>query len=247
MADYTISYSDQAKGFPSFHSYIPDWIENLNDSYFTFKDGQLYIHNILEDQRNNYYGQDYESVIEFAANEGPSDIKMYRAIRTEGDSDNWQVSVESEIEKGFINKDAFKKREGMFYGYIRNNNDEVDYKKLSVQGLGLCASATTTTVTVTDLNTGLLAVGDKILHATVTDDEIGTPTLLGNITDVTGDVVTHDGSSAASQNDFILFAKNQTAESEGIRGYHAKIKLTNNSTSPVELYAVDSEVTKSNL
>jgi hypothetical protein len=247
MADHTISYSEQAKGFPTFHSFHPDWIENLNDSFFTFKNGQLYIHHIFDDRRNEYYGQDYSSVLEFAANEGPSDVKMYRALKTEGDSDNWDVTVESEIEKGFIDKESFKKRENMFYAYIRNNNDDVDYKKLSVQGLGLCESATTSTVTVTDLNVGLLSVGDKIFSASVTDDEIGTPELLGNITEINGDVITHDGSTEPAEDDFILFAKNQTAESEGVRGYHAKIKLTNDSTDPVELYAVDSEVTKSNL
>ena len=50
MAENTISYSHSAKGFPTFHSFIPDWIENLNDSFFTFKDGQLYIHHTVEDQ-----------------------------------------------------------------------------------------------------------------------------------------------------------------------------------------------------
>lgn len=247
MAEYTISYSDSAKGFPTFHSFIPEWIENLNDSFFTFKDGQLYIHHTVESQRNNYYGVDYSSVIEFSANEGPSDIKMYRAIKTEGSSKNWDVTVETENEQGFVNKDSFQKKEGMYYGYVRNNNTTVDYKKLSVQGIGSCASSTTTTVSVTGLDPGIVSIGDDLYQATVSGTTIGTPSLLGAISSISGDVITHGGSTAATASNFILFAKNQTAESEGVRGYHAKVKLTNNSTSPVELYAVDSEVTKSNL
>ena len=247
MAEHTISYSHSAKGFPTFHSFIPDWIENLNDSFFTFKDGQLYIHHIVENQRNNYYGVDYNSVIEFAANEGASDIKMFRAIKTEGNSNNWDATIETETEKGFINKDMFQKKEGFHYGYVRNENTSVDYKKLSVQGLGSCASSTTTTVTITNLKPGIVSVGDNIYQATVSGETIGTPTLLGTITSISGDVITHGGSTAATASNFILFAKNQTSESEGVRGYHAKIRLTNNSTSPVELYKVDSEVTKSNL
>lgn len=247
MAENTISYSESAKGFPTFHSFIPDWIENLNDSFFTFKDGQLYIHHIVENQRNNYYGVDYNSVIEFAANESPSDIKMYRALKTEGDSNNWDATIETENEKGFVNKDSFQKKEGMYYGYVRNDNTSVDYKKLSVQGVGTCASSTTSTVTVTGLESGIVSVGDNLYQATVSGSSIGAPSLLGVINSISGDVITHDGSTAATTSNFILFAKNQTAESEGVRGYHAKIKLTNNSTSPVELYGVDSEVTKSNL
>ena len=103
MAEHTISYSHGAKGFPTFHSFIPDWIENLNDSFFTFKDGQLYIHHIVESERNTYYGVAYNSVLEFSANEGPSDIKMFRAIKTEGNSGNWDVTVETENEKGKFN------------------------------------------------------------------------------------------------------------------------------------------------
>ena len=247
MAEHTISYSHGAKGFPTFHSFIPDWIENLNDSFFTFKDGQLYIHHIVESERNTYYGVAYNSVLEFSANEGPSDIKMFRAIKTEGNSGNWDVTVETENEKGFVNKDMFQKKEGFYYGYVRNDNTNVDYKKLSVQGLGTCASSTSNTVTITGFKSGIVSVGDNIYQATVSGETLGTPSLLGSITSISGDVITHGGSTAATASNFILFAKNQTAESEGVRGYHAKIKLTNSSTTPVELYKVDSEVTKSNL
>lgn len=247
MAENTISYSHSAKGFPTFHSFIPEWIENLNDSFFTFKDGQLYIHHTVENQRNNYYGVNYDSVIEFSANEGPSDIKMFRAIKTEGNSNNWDVTVETENESGFVDKDMFQKKEGFHYGYIRNKNTSVDYKKLSVQGIGTCASSTTTTVSVTGLDSGIVSIGDDLYQATVSGTTIGTPTLLGVISSISGDIITHNGTTAATASNFVLFAKNQTAESEGVRGYHAKVKLTNNSTSPVELYKVDSEVTKSNL
>lgn len=251
---YTLSFSEYINGWTSFHSWKPESMISSNGEFYTFKNGHLYKHHANETLRNTFYGQEYNSEIEFVANDSPSDIKMFRTVKTEGNSKNWDITVESESEKGFVDKASFKEKEGMYYGYVRNNNTEVDYKKLSVQGLGLCASSTTTTVTINNLNVELMSVGDKLYKAAMSSgtgytsgDTIGTPSLLGTITSISGNVITHDGSTAATAGNFILFAKNQTAESEGIRGYHAKIKLTNDSTSPVELFAVDSEVTKSNL
>lgn len=247
MAYKTLSYNDSAKGWTSFYGYDPEWIVNLNDSFFTFKNGQLYIHDTDENSRNTFYGEQSDSIIEYVANEGPSDVKMYRAVKLEGNTSDWDIDVETDQEKGFIDKESFTTKEGMHYSYIRNKNDEVDYSKLSVQGLGLCASSTSTTVTITDLDKGNVSIGDKLYNSVITDSTLGTPTLLGTITEIDGDEITHDGTTAASAGEFVLFAKNQTAESEGVRGYYAKVKLTSEDTTPIELYAVNAEVTKSNL
>ena len=98
----TLTYSDSAKGWTSFYSYDPEWIANLNDEYFTFKNGQIYVHHKNDNSRNTFYGQSYNSKIEFVYNEGPSEVKMFRALKTEGNSGNWDVTVQSELDKGHI-------------------------------------------------------------------------------------------------------------------------------------------------
>ena len=45
--------------------------------------------------------------------------------------------------------------------------------------------------------------------------------------------------------DFMFVAKNPIAESFGLKGYYASIRLVSDSTDAVELYAVNSEVSKS--
>ena len=53
------------------------------------------------------------------------------------------------------------------------------------------------------------------------------------------------GSTVPTVGQFIMFIKNAVAESHGARGYYLEFKLENNSTSPVELFAVGSSVMKS--
>lgn len=246
----TLSYKKDAGGWTSFYSYDPEWIENLNDDYFTFKDGQIYIHHQDIDDRNTFYGVSAPSKIEVVANDGPSETKMFRALKLEGSSKDWSAVVESEMDKGYIDSTSFQKREEMYYSYIRNNDLEVDTKKLTVQGVGVVTSVSSSQIYVPKLSDSNLSVGDKVYKATVNQatSEMGELILVGDVLSISSDHIdTTNVVSSPVAGDFILAAKNQTAESEGIRGYYAKISMTNASTGPVELYAVNAEATKSNL
>lgn len=246
----TLSYKKDVSGWTSFYSYDPEWIENLNDDYFTFKDGQIYIHHQDKQSRNTFYGVSSPSKIEIVSNEGPSETKMFRAIKHEGNSNEWSAVVESEIEKGFINSSSFQKKEDMYYSYIRNDNNEVDTKKLSVQGVGVCTSISQNQVFLPGIEGSGSSVGDKVFKASFNEETsvMGEMILVGYILSIESDYIEiEDLISSPAIGDFILVAKNQSSESEGIRGYHAKITMTNSSASPVELYAVNTEATKSNL
>ena len=125
MPDTTITYDESVKGWTSFHSFIPDWMIGMNNSFFTIRDGQLYRHN-AEGNRNTYYGQQFPSEITFAVNQSPSDIKVMNAVSTEstspwfttiqafqGDQDNFLESTILESE--FVDK------EGKKFAYTRRN------------------------------------------------------------------------------------------------------------------------------
>ena len=51
----TLTYSPDVKGWPSFYSYIPEWMAGMNNYFYSFKGGNLYRHNTNE-IRNQYYG-----------------------------------------------------------------------------------------------------------------------------------------------------------------------------------------------
>jgi len=45
MPNYTLTYSEGSKGFPSFYSYNPEYMIGMNNFFYSFKNGQLYRHN----------------------------------------------------------------------------------------------------------------------------------------------------------------------------------------------------------
>ena len=52
----TLSYSEGSKGWPSFYSYIPEYMMGMNSYFYSFDGGNLYRHN-TNAIRNNYYEQ----------------------------------------------------------------------------------------------------------------------------------------------------------------------------------------------
>ena len=80
MAEYTLTYDEKVKGWTSFYSYIPDMMVNMNNEFYSFKDGQLYVHNKSEGNRNTFYGQTYNTELEFVANDAPSEVKIFKTI-----------------------------------------------------------------------------------------------------------------------------------------------------------------------
>tara|TARA_B100001093_G_C26596482_1_gene913956 strand:- start:296 stop:664 length:369 start_codon:yes stop_codon:yes gene_type:complete len=48
-----------------------------------------------------------------------------------------------------------------------------------------------------------------------------------------------------SQNDFVMFSKPNSFNTSSIKGYYAKVRLDNDSTEKIELFAVSSEISES--
>ena len=241
MAEYTLTYDEKVKGWTSFYSYIPDMMVNMNNEFYSFKDGQLYVHNKSEGNRNTFYGQTYNTELEFVANDAPSEVKIFKTIEIEGDSKEWDVTVATDIESGHVNKADFENKEGFKYSYIRRNaSDEVNTELLSVQGVGNLASSSSNTYSFASVPNNI-SIGDVLYFSSGGSyTKVGVVSAKNNTT-----ITTVSSLSTPSNGDFIFVAKNSVAESYGLKGYYASIRLTNNGTTPVEVFAVNSEVSKS--
>ena len=89
----TISYSEAAKGWVSFKSFIQENGISLNNSYYTLKEGKLYEHHINE-VRNNFYldptatvsfsNPQYDSSVDILFNQNQSIIKSFSTLNYEG-------------------------------------------------------------------------------------------------------------------------------------------------------------------
>jgi len=86
----TLSFDERILGFPSFFSYQPDQVFSVQSNYYTFKDDKLYKHYVPAQPRNNFYGVQYDSSIQFVFNPSPSVSKVFKTINYEG-SNGWEV------------------------------------------------------------------------------------------------------------------------------------------------------------
>lgn len=81
--NYTLSYSEMAKGWVSFKSFYPETGLSINNDYYTFNDGEMWKHHSNE-TRNNFYGVQYYSDITTIFNDQPGSIKSFNTINYEG-------------------------------------------------------------------------------------------------------------------------------------------------------------------
>jgi hypothetical protein len=252
VEQYTLTYDKGVQGWVSFYSYFPDYMIGMNNYFYTFKGGDLYRHNTGAD-RNTFYGTAYKSTLRSVINESPSENKLFKTFMLEGD-DSWNTTIVSDQQNtGYIlvdpdplvNEDYYTKKEGAYFGFIRNSGntltDQFDLRSMN----GLSDSQTvstvgsTTTITFADTVTigGIMSVGDKVYFGQKSGTEpnvnITNILLLGTVTSIhqgklNGNKIEVDNSAgtAPSTNDnYILYIKDSVAESHGILGHFAVFDL----------------------
>lgn len=252
MAQYTLTFSPRAKGWTSFFSYYPDWMIGLNTYLYSFKEGDIYKHNI-NPVRNNFYGVQYNSTVQTIFNENPIQAKMFKTIEIDGNT-TWEVDMQTDLGTGYIDPSFYEEKEGAWYSYIRRYENEFNIDLRSAQGIAPALSASVglpLTVTFADPIDSILSDGDILF---IGNDPVAEPLIVGIIDSHTTHSVTVNalapppvGSIGTTpvQGDFMLYMKNSLAESYGIRGYYLDVLLTNKESTQVEMFAVSSDVFKS--
>ncbi len=240
--DKTLTFDEKVKGWTSFHSFLPDFMVGMNNKFFTFKNGELYEHHSNNVDRNNYYGVSYPSKISLMVNDNPSDIKELQALSLEGNQ-SWEtlirayVSNSDDFMESSITSVEFIKKEGIWFAYARRNESANHYDSKSTYGLGRVSNITPTTFQLSGGSTSL-CVGDKIIRGSDLND-------FGIISDITGDIITVPSTTGLLDGDFVIGMKDPRIEGGNLRGYTLRVDLENDSTSKVELFAVNAEVMKS--
>ena len=263
MANYTLTYSEAAQGFPSFYSYNPDWMIGMNNFFYTFSAGNLYRHNTNE-VRNNFYEVQYLSSIRSVFNDLPLENKLFKTINLEGDN-TWEAQLETDLQNsGFIDKDWFEKKEQSWYAFVRNLGtvpaQSSEYSLRSLNGIGRSSAVTIGIGAATiDYPLGIeigniLSVGDMLYYALPPNYD--TPILAGQVTFINvnkraglNQLIIDTSISGATpisiQDAYFLYIKNAISESHGVLGHYCVFNITNDNTAKTELFAVESEVMKS--
>jgi hypothetical protein len=247
--NYTLTYSEISKGWPSFYSYFPDFIVGMNQYLYTFNGGSLYRHNTGA-IRNRYYGIDYYSEITGVFNQEPTTTKVFKTIELQSDS-SWSCSVNSNLDNGNITSGDFELKEGSYFSYIRGTG--INLASRSTQGIGYAVSTTgaspgTITLTFNFAMGSIISINDIAIFVTPTSAPA-----IGPITAISEDRKTLTVNAVdllpigtvVPANSYILYTKNAAAESYGMLGYYLQFTLTNSSSQAVELFSIDSDVFKS--
>ena len=83
--NYVVSFSEKVRGWVSFKSFTSmQQGVSMANNYYTFNNGDLYLHHSEDVDRNTFYGQYNESSIDVMLNDDPSSIKIYNTLNYEG-------------------------------------------------------------------------------------------------------------------------------------------------------------------
>lgn len=86
----TFSFNTQKMVWTSYWSYTPEMMSKFLDEYYSWKDGDLWIHN-ENPLHNNFHGEQYSSIITFYMNVNHTQVKTLYSMRQNGNKP-WSVT-----------------------------------------------------------------------------------------------------------------------------------------------------------
>ena len=108
----TVSFKEDIKGWVSFKSFIPDSALSMANNYYTFKQGQLWLHHDETVDRNTFYNVFTSSSVEVVLNDAPSSVKSFSTLNYEGSQSRIQKFEEVTIlSDGFQDEAVYSNQE----------------------------------------------------------------------------------------------------------------------------------------
>lgn len=242
----TLAFSTMKGFWLTFYSFNPEMYGHLGNRFFSFENGQIWRHNVNA-KNNNFYGTQYDSMVELVSKGDPSMVKVYNALSLEGD-DNWAADITNSTQETDITTAMYETKEGLRYSVIPKDNGSAasDSSGSNIVVLGRAESVSgdsgerlTFSSRVSNLPFG---IGDtlKILNASST-----TTTNRTIVSVVDRKTLELSDNASGLVGSTIIAISDDIINGDHIRDYYAKIKLTNTNTSDVELYAVNAVYTPS--
>ncbi|TSE11273.1 hypothetical protein [Aquimarina algiphila] len=237
----TIGFSEAQKGWTSFYSFVPELMISMNNHLYSFKNGDLYIHNSESVPRNNFYGTQYTSKVSLIFNEAAADDKIFKTLVTQSNSP-WSATLKTNYTQSTITVDEYFKRESRYYAYTRRNEDVEDFTGLSANGIGNIANLISNQEIEFNEIPSYVSVGDN-LYAIVG----GVNALVGEVLSISDNIIGLAAPSIAllSVGLYCFATKNSRVESGSMRGYYLEVELENTDTEMAELFAVSTNTVKS--
>lgn len=241
MEQQTLTFDETINGWTSFFSFIPEFMAGLNGRFFSFRDGELWLHNSKNVPRNNFYGEQFISKVSVVLNENPSTEKMFKNIMLEG-TKPWKVDLKSNLSKGVIFREEFEKKKSRWFAYTRRNEDTQDLTSFAANGIGNITDIVGNTLFFRSVS-DMICVGDKLTQVQSGEQvDIG---IINMIDRATGEIHFQEYDNAPALNEFCYATKHARVEGGEIRGYYLRVDLESDDTDFAELFAVNSNTAES--
>jgi hypothetical protein len=266
MNPITVSYSENVSGWTSFWSYIPEWMVCLNSNFYTFNQGNLYIHNDASTFRTIYYGVVYGCSVQTIFNDDPSSVKLFKTIDLDSNN-SWNVALTTDLQDGSISRDWFDIKEGEWYSFIRYNPKnlptlvnigQIDASANYVRGIGTISSIgpafppNPPFLYTINLNATTPSITNSYEYGSSVYTLTGSLLVyLGQLNFITnqGQIQLIQGSIVATPlvGQYLICISDPLAQSYGVRGYYLDITLSLpvSQSAETELFAVGTSVFKS--
>ena len=164
----TIAFSEKYGFWTTRYSFEPTCYFNVDNELLSSKESidvstasGVYLHDDPDVERNNFYGEAYNSEITVSSNQDPSAIKFYKSVSVETNAENILATVTTNEEysgaerqsgyiDSFVNREGFKYAEMprsainstsnisplplMFFGYYANVQEQTIYNPFTDAG-----------------------------------------------------------------------------------------------------------------
>jgi hypothetical protein len=228
-------YSDVMNGWLGRLTFNPEDMIRSNGEFYSFKNGEVYIHN-QKSIYNTFYGKQSPSKVKFNLNKDVNIRKVHKTIEIDG-TDPWDVKLKTNLNEGYIDIYSFVKQEGIFRSYIRNLNDNIETSLIgATQGLG-SATINGNVLEFDNEIDPIISVGDKVVNESLI--------LVGTIISKTNNSLTLNSISNYTSGGFLICTKTQSVEQNSLLGYYMQVEMTLSLNTKSEVFSVSSEVDKS--
>lgn len=127
----TLIFSERTGGWTTFMSYDAEWLSSGIQSYHTFVNGQMWIHDIGNTDYNTFHDRTFVSELDVVGNKNPMLTKFWKTIGVKSKFQN--VSIEegdiqtSNEQESYIPAEVFENREDTQWAYFlgEGTGDEV--------------------------------------------------------------------------------------------------------------------------
>jgi hypothetical protein len=249
---FTAAYNVDGSVWNTLYSYRPERIVCIDDILYTFKGGTMYKHTSASN-RATYYGLEDGAVVEVVAAFNPSMVKSYESISLEGTA-AWDTTITNTDQSATIADTDYDQRERNWYAYIpRDSSANTGGSTITalsgtseVFALGAVASVSGSDIVFTsDISYITFPVGAD-LYKVSGSTLISITNTIASVSNGTT-ITCASAVAGVSAADEIVAIANGAIEGDQMRDYYAQIRLVNDSTDEVELYAVNAVFAKSNL